>query len=253
MKRLNLSLQGLFGNTLFQYAFAKAYSERHGFELCCNWPQGEQIFQLAHSIPMFPEPARVAENDLSVGLVPSDDFEVRSYFQQQTALIYSRADCKRWFKFRPEVQALLDAIPQPSACYAHRRIGDYAGYGYVVVSRESYIRAIKRFGFDLKEFTWLNGHGYVTPEDERSHVPGLPDDIGFLRDFYCMMRANVLFRSNSSFAWWASVLGEAETFSPIIDGIEGGKEQDVEFTAGNWPRFANLGFVTDLHLDPGTT
>jgi hypothetical protein len=246
MKKLNLSLQGLFGNQLFQYAFAKAYAERHGFELCCHWPQGEQVFQLNHS-PAAEGLPRIPENDL-LAVAPNHDFEARGYFQQQAALIYSRRELRHWFTFRPEVLTLLDTIPQPSAYYAHRRIGDYAGYGYVVVSRPSYERAMVSHGYNPADFVFLNGHGYVTPEEDKSSVPGLPAELGFLRDFYCMMRARVLFRSNSSFAWWASVLGNAETFSPVIDGLEGGSEREVDFVPGNWPRFANLSFVTDLHL-----
>lgn len=250
--RLTLTLQGGFGNQMFQYAFAKAYAERHGLTLCCNWPDGEALFKLEDA-PAVDGFVRASETTVleRIGDAPKKDIELRGYFQQQRAMIYTRADARRWFTFRPEVLELLVASYNPKKTHiAHRRVGDYFGYGYVVVSRKSYEQAMSRLWFVREGFAWLHGHGPNTPPEDQSFVLGLPEHLGFMRDFFTMMRATVLFRSNSTFAWWAATLGHAEIYSPVIEGLDGGKEQDCTFVVGNHPRFANLDFVTDLTILP---
>jgi len=82
--------------------------------------------------------------------------------------------------------------------------------------------------------------------------PFLPDTMSFLPDFYRLMNAPILFRSNSSFSYWAAVLGDNNVvFAPIIEGLEGGREHDrVPFVVGNRPRISMHDFCTDLHLEP---
>ena len=43
-------------------------------------------------------------------------------------------------------------------------------------------------------------------------------------------------------------MGTGQVYSPLIEGLEGGREHDVQFVPGNWTRFSNLHFTTDLYL-----
>jgi hypothetical protein len=211
---VHTNLIGRLGNQLFQYSHARAYAEREGATLATPPWIGEQIFQ-------------IPEADRS----PKGDVNLRGYFQDQESLIYTRKQVKEWFRLKPEVEA---SIPKASSnCVtAHRRVGDYAKLGYVVVSEKSYEDALKKF--DLGSCI-----SYVTEESGND----------FLQDFYRLMTAPILLRGNSTFSFWAATLGNGRVFSPVIDSLPGG-EQDCDFVEGNHPKFCSLSFVTDLHLSP---
>lgn len=223
---IRVNLIGRFGNNCFQYARARAVAESRGEPLSYSPWIGQKIFDL-------PEPAEDAvDSEIMVG-----------YCQDQASLIYTRTQAKAWLRFRPEIQDKLSKLPTWNIV-AHRRAGDYESLGYPVVSVKSYMDAAREHGIETSSMIFCSEENY------RMYCcpPDLPDEISFLSDFYRMMQAKVLFRGNSSFSWWASVLGNAETFSPRIDGLSG--HCHARFERGNHARFCNLDFVTDLHLTP---
>lgn len=231
MPVITTHLIGRFGNQMFQYAFARAYAEKHGYDFQCDTWIGQQIFNLDddpiidHGLPKRNEDTLNGEGNI----------DIAGYAQQQSCLIYTRKQVREWFTFRDSVldEELRDLVEPPVA--AHRRVGDYGQLGYVVVSRMSYHKACKKYGYDPTHVWMFTEEG------------GQP----ILHDFYRMTQARVLFRGNSTFSWWAGTLGTGKVFSPMVEALEGGKEQDCEFVEGNWPRFANLPFITDLHLKEG--
>lgn len=234
----NLHHLGRFGNMCMGYLFARGYCEKYGFELHTDPWIGERIFALSHP-RCTEELARRDENTLAFG---EGNVSYRSYSQQQKCTLYTETKVRQWLAFRPEVQDVLEQIvPQVIPCCAHRRVGDYPDLGYVVVSKHSYEHFAMLYG--IPEITW------VTEE-----TPLLDDrfqgELAFLPDFYRLINCEILLRGNSTFSWIAGVLTEGRVFSPVISGLAGGKEHDVQFVRGNHPRFANLEFTTDLHLLP---
>jgi len=223
MKTCFVKLVGRFGNQLFIYAHGRAWCDKNGYELITSPWIGERIFSIDPTRRLSPDQC---DNVLS------------GYFQDQGSLIYTRQDVKKWFRFKPEIWSIISEYPHEHTL-AHRRVGDYLGYGYPVVSKNSYIKACKQFG--LVEPVW------ITEENPSKH-PQLYGELSFIPDFARMMRCENLLRGNSTFSWWASTLGNARTFSPIIDGVTGGKESDCQFVEGNHPKFVEFDFVTDLHL-----
>ena len=231
MNAINLRMLGRFGNQLFQYAFARAYADQNDCELRCDPWVGEYIFD----IPKHRVQERFKTVRSELDFVPGEvNIELNGYFQNQRALIYTRSQIRSWLKWNPEAIAPMHHHHDKVA--AHLRRGDYFGYGYPVVSQKSYETACDVFGISYSDLVYI------------SEEQGKP----FLDDFYRMTRADTLLRANSSFSWWAAVLADQEQqiFSPVVDGLEGGKEHDVPFVRGNYPRFCNLDFVTDLHLEP---
>lgn len=216
-------LIGRFGNQLFQYAHARKFCELHGHTLATPPWVGEKIFDI-------PEASR-AKPDKVLG----------GYNQDQASLIYSRKWCLDTLRLRPEIESRLAAHIDTEPFLAHRRVGDYAALGYPVVSERSYMEACAKYGYGSNGVIWVT-------EETATHRPAFTGELAFLPDFYRMMKAKALFRGNSSFSYWASVLGEARTFSPCIKGKRGGVESDCEFVEGNHERFCELEFVTDLHL-----
>lgn len=248
MKTINFRPPGLFlGNTLFSYAHARGYAERHGYRLHCAPWVGQKIFQLDDP-PIETNFTRRTEFNVVAG---ESDIEFYSYAQSQAALTYTRTQARSWFKLRPEIFYLLNQYtPKMMASgaewVAHRRVGDYPGYGYVVPSINSYLT------FCLKRSVSVHSLRWVT-EEMPTLLPELTGELRMLPDFWVMMNAANLIRGNSTFSWWAHVLSvdpAQKIFAPVIQGLEGGVEREVDFVEGNWPRFANLEFVTDLHLAP---
>ena len=216
-------LIGRFGNKLFQWAYAKALSEQEGVELITPPWEGNFIFGI-------PESRGRQDSDVEVG----------EYRQNQKDLIYTRQQVREWLKIKPEI--LEDFKPRTkhqNPVIGHRRGGDYIGYGYPVVSIESYLPAAIQYGYDSIE---------IISDDTPKYHLGYRGSFSFVPDFVALTQAKVLFRGNSTFSWWAATLSDATVYSPVIDGLEGGKEHDVEFVLGNHPKFCNLPNITDLYL-----
>lgn len=234
MRAVNLRMIGRWGNTLFQFCFAKAYCELYECELRTDPWVGEKIFNINNA--RIQEPFQEYHSELDY--VPGKaNFEFRGYFQSQKSLIYTRKQVQEWLTWNPKVVELLDLYGWDDKALCHLRRGDYFGYGYPVVSLRSYNEAVVTFG--LPDATHISEE-----QPTRGFGPS------FLADFWRLSNTPIMLRANSSFSWWAATLAKNQrTFAPVIEGLEGGKEHDVEFVEGNWPRFANLDFVTDLHLE----
>ncbi len=223
---------------MFSYAFCKAYAERHGLTLHTDPWQGQKIFDIQD--PVIPEgyPMR-NEFDLVDG---ERDFVFRSYAQQQKCMIYTKADAQRFFRFRPWIETdLKELLPTYDFVVGHRRVGDYAGYGYPVVSSRSYVAACATHGIPTDLLRMVTEENPFTHQAYRGELACVPD-------FFRLVQAPILLRGNSTFSWWAGTLGNGKVYSPVIEDLEGGKEHDVPFVEGNHSRFANLHFITDLRL-----
>lgn len=227
---LSCQFYARLGNNLHIYAHARALAEQNLVELRTPPWVGESIFTL---------------DDYPIKRPDGSEEVLRGYFQSQKDLIYTRADCRRWFALRPEVARILGADPemQPNGITAHFRRGDYAGAGYPLVSRLSVIAAVAKY------FPGDHEIEDVSDEHPVKH-PAFRGDLEMLPDFYRLMRAPILFRANSTFSWWAATLGNGRVFAPVITGLKGGEEHyTVPYVEGNWPKCADgLDFVTDLHL-----
>lgn len=239
MKVITANFLGRFGNQAMQYCFARAYAEKYGCEFQCEPWIGQEIFDLTDN-PISVSLPRRSEIDLEDGETNINFF---GYAQHQKCMIYRKSQVQEWFRISPYILQRLEKHRAPSdGVIAHRRGGDYKGYGYPVVSNNSYIEACSKFGLPLEKLEIIS--------DDTTPVILNGGNLQFLPDFYRLMTATTLLRGNSTFSWFAALLSNARVFSPVIDGLEGGKEHDCEFVEGNHPKFANLGFLTDLHVQP---
>jgi hypothetical protein len=137
---------------------------------------------------------------------------------------------------------------------ANASYNKYNPQGYSVVSKESYIKAFEKFGYDPDKVEWTSddvtgrwhqreakSFGWTYPMGS-NYRQGLVFD--WLEDFLRLYFARTIFRANSSFSWWACFLSPTATvYSPVLDkqliygrdGIE--EEIDVEFVLGNHPHW----------------
>ncbi len=236
---VNLFFLGRFGNQLHQYAFARGYCEKFGHELRVekSWLGREIFSDVRESYPTTELPKRGDNFDFGEG-----NITLGGYGQRQKCVdLYTRSRVREWFRFKPEVINKLNTVVTYSNV-VHRRNGDYISHGFPTVSINSYIDKLREL--NIKQDRWLC--------EEESNYPNLfKSELSFLPDFYIMMKAKILLRSNSTFSWWAATLGYCKVYAPIIDGLCGGKEHDgVEFREGNHWRVADVDCVEELRLTP---
>ena len=262
MPVLHTTLQGRFGNQVCQFLFCRALADRYSYDLHCDEWIGEKVFD----IPPAPrhrggQLRRHNEIDIWEEMPNGQDIEFRGYGQttmrkmdghlgMAQCTVYSKRQVQEWLPIKPDLLAILNRILANrtplirDSIVAHQRAGDYIGYGYPVVSKQSYLdTAVKYFG-SCAHVT------FVTEETALNHAP-LPDELAFLPDFYRLTQAPVLMRGNSTFSFVAGLLGNGLVLSPRIDNLVGGVEHDgVQFEAGNHCRLANFDFCSDLHVVP---
>lgn len=235
---------GRAGNCAVSYLFARGYCERHGFTLCTDeWP-GELAFDISHPRCTDNLPRR-DENDLVDG---ESEISFRSYCQRaKCAEYYSLRQVKEWLRFRPDVEfALQRFIPADDTIVAHFRRGDFAGYQYPLVSKQSYVRACEEHGLNADKLYFVSDECPTVSNE--FHGGGQ-----WVIDFFIMSKARTLLRANSSYSFVAGLLVEAHggrVFSPVIDGLVGGIEHEVRFVAGNHPRLSDHDFVDELRVQP---
>jgi hypothetical protein len=222
---------GRFGNQLHQYAACRKYAEMIGAEFEVSSWVGQDIFGLSDSTYSRELPERDGD---AVGSFEWGETNIRlcGYFQlQRWVELLSRAELRSWLTVRPE---LLEVCRVPgSYTAAHLRQGDYIGNAsYANVPERSYLRACAEHGLTID--VWAR-------ENAPRHVLGVPD---FLPDFVTLMCADVLLRANSTFSWWAGVIGGGRVYSPVVTDHTG--EYDADFVLGNWPRLMRAS--EDLHL-----
>lgn len=253
MSILSVSLQGRFGNQTLQWLFAYAFAKKHGMDFRCPEWIGERVFDLP-KYERLTEPAFQTLNEHQLfDAIPVltcgaqwKPVEFRGYAQmQKCASLYTKREAQAWLKLRPEIEAGgRESNYAHIPIIGHRRAGDYAGYGYPVVAIGSYIKACRDYGLDEEAMLVLSEER----AQSETHL-GLPPDLAFVADFYRMMKAPTLLRGNSSFSFLAGLLGNGLVLSPVVDGLEGGKEHVCKFVAGNHPKFtSHLDFVEDLHV-----
>lgn len=175
--------------------------------------------------------------------------------QDQASLIYTRKQVREWFQIKPHLLEILKPLlDNRKPVLLDVRLGhDLIGAGLVSLSCECYMRAAEREGYDiLNDCEWELDTFPTRLKDFQGDVTasGLNTTWVSLPAFYRMMTAQVHFRANSTFSFWAATLGNAKVYSPVIRGMKGGVAHQFcnEFVEGNWPVMANNHPNTDLHL-----
>ena len=130
---------------------------------------------------------------------------------------------------------------------------------YSMVSKKSYSNLLDKLQLNCDDLIWISddandrttgslhkyhktdGHKWSYPVGEE-FMWNTPYFYDFLPDFLLMIFARNLIRGNSSFAWWAACLSDAEIHSPVImpKPVELRHkffETDVVFEKGNHPHF----------------
>lgn len=226
---VQVAFTGYFGNNLYQYAAVRKYAQIIGAKFESPEWVGRDLFGLTdpNYSSTLPE---VSDQYLQWGRT---DICLSGYFQTpQWVGLLSRAELRRWFILRSKF--FVPVLPTKAYTAAHLRQGDYIGNPvYANVPERSYDRACVEHSLGPID-VWAR-------QNSPRVASGVPD---FLPDFLVLMRASILLRANSTFSWWAGVLGDADIYAPLVTDHTG--EYDADFVRGNWPRLVTPGM--DLHL-----
>lgn len=253
-----LSSHGRLGNNLFAYCFAKGIAKHYGWELHIpvDW-FGRKIFNITDPIlefmPKVQTPLDYIPTQADVDQY--DHIDLFGYWQFQDAIdFYSKSDAKEYLQFHDWIVKEFPKgwckpeLSDGTYTAVHKRRGDYitthANY-YCSVSDNSYASVLKKLGkcpLDVVNFS---------EENPFQNQYCIYQDLAFLPDFVGMTQSDILVRANSSMSWWASVLGNAKTYSPVVEDKVGWN--DVTFVEGNWPKMASskihtMSKLTDLYL-----
>jgi len=195
-----------------------------------------------------------------------------SCYQEEIFKGMSMRFLSKIFEFKDEIKNLdiYKRLEDRQGTYdiAHLRRDDISNptyetnFGYSVVSKNSYEKAFKKFGYDPNKIEWTTDDwsgnwGVGSPEENDwftrrggwQYPVGSEymQDIGFdwLPDFLRIYFARSVFRANSSFSFWACQLGKVKkVFAPVLhkrnvySGRKGsGLETDFEYTDSNNPHW----------------
>lgn len=241
-----LGSKGRAGNSFFQWAFARGYSMAVDAVLQTPDWFGRRIFSEAAEEPLIDRSLPKTHCDsvcLQMGLplgyfIGKTNIDLDLYAQHQTFVdFYSRRQVREWFRLKPEFESYApnkEITGQYSAM--HLRRGDYTTDPtfqrlYCTVSDESYAQAIKQFNIPSPVLRVFDGCRPAIPDLEAI-------GLDWLVDFLMLRGADHLLRSNSTFAWWASALGNGKTYSPVVENKVG--LQHVGFVHGNHPNTAGI-------------
>lgn len=239
---INLRFKDRLGNNLFQYCFARAYAERVGAELRTNAWDVQKVFGLKEG-PIERELPQRADMDFEQW-DGETDIEITGWALHQKCLIYSRKQAREWLQIDPDFFDLIP--PRKYGIAGHLRRGDFVTMeDYIAVSNDSYDAACVDHGLDRRQLRFVS-------EESPIRVDGLNPHFSYLPDFIALMEAEILLRSNSTFSYWAAVLGDTRrVFAPDLTGItpKAGVTQRAPFVAGNWPAISKVHpNCSDLHL-----
>jgi hypothetical protein len=263
MSFVQVSLAGGLGNRMFEYAFARAYTEKHGLELRCETCILHKIFDLPPNAPADRTDILNCHTEYFEEWDGKSEITIRGMAQHQKNLdLYSRTKAREWFKLRPQYAELVKDVPTMDLV-ASLRLGDYtyACNPFPWISRESYHDCCDHFGLDKAKLFFLDGEQhYRIPQipvqklwvqlsdTENGKLAGTEFRLDFLPDLALLLRAKILLRAHSTFSWWAAALGEHErVFCPDVgavnaaDGIRDGVRypQRVPFVEGNHKPMSN--------------
>lgn len=190
---------GRFGNQLSEYAYARSYAERMGAVLQTPPWIGQKLFVGIDDPPITDPFPQLGLEEEPMGRVNINLF---GYFFRKFEKEYTADQARKYFQIKPEILAQYPPR-QEKYIAAHLRYGDMVRHQKKLwlVPQISFIRAMLLEGIDPEKVVWV------------SEEAGKP----MMEDFITLMRADTLFISNSTFSFWAGVLGKNPTiYSPVL-------------------------------------
>jgi len=225
-------MQGLIGNNLFQYAFARILAEDLGYALEVkhsrykpgkNIPQLEEMFSHFRDAPLAIDGKRFSRPVDRTALIGYNGFDgfridleemrncrrdrkilIKGFFERYEIFRPHKSRIRSWFAVNP---IGLGYHIAPDDIVIHIRRGDFIVFARAI-SLSFYLDLLEKL-----DFARLYICGFGLDEEVKAgfrkfdplYIAGSPID-----DFRFMIGFNRIILSQSTFAWWASFLSQAE-------------------------------------------
>lgn len=221
-----LGLNGRFGNQLFQYAFLKCYSLKHGLKLKVPDWLGRHVFGLDDDWCGFTSEQNASTVEAlleKTGEPQLQNKNITGYFNQHSApfRVYKEVIQDVFQpapRFRPVIEQLKRELkPNGEELIAlHLRRGDFGHGGFWIAPEEWYLDwVVSRLKQNPKARLYISTddsatikafskYSPLTIRDLRLHL----GDLDFLLDFYSLALADSLAISNSTFSFFAAMLNQ---------------------------------------------
>lgn len=211
--------RGRIGNNLFQYAFIRALSERHGIKWALPLWSGSKFFHMGRNWSIDENiPVDVNKREFGFDYDPqfanreSCDFTKNinfiGYFQSEKYFADAWDKIKDDFRFEKSYRIkFMDFQPDKKDVAVHVRRGDYvSNQNYILLSSKYYIDYFNKH--PKKTFyIFSDDYDYCKKHFVQKNVVFMDGHSAI--DHLCMMsKFTNLFIANSSFSWWAAKLAE---------------------------------------------
>ena len=228
-----LGRMGRFGNSVFQYMFAKTYARRFDLQVECPSWIGNFLFDardlpLTHQFRVFSEKASHGRDDALIPnrATPLIHHDIHGFFQYHTSYYApDREFLRSLFQVAPRLGCRLAAgwqriaVRGKTAVGIHLRRGDY---GYSVFYRtpiEWYLQWLEELWPTLDQpFLYVATDDLpLANEAFAKYHPATIDDfrvrishrtVDYFRDWYALTRCQYLAMPNSTFSFSAALFGE---------------------------------------------
>jgi hypothetical protein len=217
----DVSKQGL-GNRLFQYCWSREIAERKGYALEGNpilgFPTTYNRLEGTQKIGnLLSTPEATQLFDMESIYEHDGQILISGYSQRYEFYIENKENIKRWLFIEDEH---LYEKPNENDLILNIRMGDYVGLGwdldikyYIdIIQKETYENVIIVCDEpNNPKLSILKEMGCIV-KDNSNH-----GHMKFLADFVFVKNAKKCVIANSTFSWWATFLGDAETiYFPCI-------------------------------------
>ena len=188
----------------------------------------------------------------------------KSYADKYNCILEIPSDWIGWKIFELEDSVIKEKLPkteideipfgEPKDFYVscHLRHGDFVyADEYCTISKECYVNECLRNGHNIEDIIIVSEENRQPTDSGRMNIEHNGENWNFLYDFFVLINSNVLYRSNSTFGWWAGVLGNHEkVYSPNVQGKKGQHMICVDFVEGNYPCHMEIDSIrhSDLYL-----
>jgi hypothetical protein len=236
MSNCYVNVIGGVGNQLFQIAAGYAYAEKYGKKLIINpynWFAGQGTNPLVYKDTIFKnfeygnytttDVTRIQEKRFNYDQLPyhSGDVSLHGYFQS----------LKYFEDVKKEFISLLN-LPEISNDLKidvglHIRRGDYLKYPTIhhVCHTEYFEHFFEKFkDRDIKVFT--DDPDHVANEFSNYKFDILKSDSD-IKELACMTRCDTLVGSNSTFSWWAALIGNKTSYFPSKWFVNNSEATDI--------------------------
>ena len=222
---ITINYTGNFGNTMFQYCFARLHAETNKFNLGTNLPPGVVKTTPHLTVTEPSKKGRIVINDTDyhnfrqkhgshiMKLDPEYDYTFNGYFQDADLLNSHRSIVLKFFELPKQEKNTTDTL-------VLFRLGDFIhdGWNSEIIHYDWYNEAIKMMPGEKKFVISSNRIevGPSTKEHEQKYIdrlynPSKQYEIpkGGDHDFNYILTFDNIISSNSTWSWWACYLSDA--------------------------------------------